>query len=238
MSSRQEEKEARRQERLAQEEQDRKAAARIKRVQYVVGGLLVVGIVAAVVVVLMSGGGDGGGGGTDEPGTATTASGEAVTLPEAAILDEAQAADAAGCEIEQVPNEGRGHANQEFTIDDYGHNPPTSGTHFPQWADDGIYAPGNTPDLGMLVHTLEHGRVNIQYKPGTDATTIAKLEAFLGENDGYHMLLYENETDMEPALAATAWDFELSCPEVTDKTWDALRTFRDAHLDRAPEKVA
>ncbi len=237
MSSRQEEKEARRQERIAQEEQDRKSAARIKRVQYVVGGVLVIGIIAAVVVVLMSGG-DGGGGGTDEPGTATTASGESITLPEPAILDETQAVEAAGCELEQIPNEGRGHENKEFTIEDYDNNPPTSGTHFPQWADDGIYDPGNTPELGMLVHTLEHGRINVQYKPGTDANTISKLEAFLGENEGYHMLLYENQTDMEPALVATAWDFELSCPDANDKVWDALRTFRDAHLDRAPEKVA
>ena len=236
MSSRQEEKEARRQERLAQEERDRKAASRVKRVQYVIGGLLVVGIVAAVVVVLMSG--DGGGGGTDEPGTATTASGETIALPEPAILDEAQAVEAAGCELEQVPNEGRGHANKEFTPEDFEANPPTSGTHFPQWADDGIYDPGNTPELGQLVHTLEHGRINVQYAPGTDAKTITQLEAFLGENDGYHMLLYENTTDMDAALAATAWDFALTCDEVTNETWDALRTFRDAHLDRAPEKVS
>ena len=237
MSSRQEEKEARRLERMEQEERDRKAAARIKRVQYVVGGLLVVGIVAAVLVVLMSGE-DGGGGGTDEPGTATTASGETVSLPEQALFDEQQAADAAGCEIRTVENEGRGHEEKEFTAQDYNHNPPTSGTHFPSWAEDGIYEPGNTPQLGELVHTLEHGRVNVQYKPGTDAETIAQLEAFMSENDGYHMLLYENATDMKPAVAATAWDFALMCNEVNDKTWDALRTFRDAHLDRGPEKVA
>jgi hypothetical protein len=236
MSSRQEEKEARRLERMEQEERDRKAAARIKRVQYVVGGLLVVGIVAAVIVVVTSGGGNGGGG-TDEPGTATTASGETVSLPEPALFDEQQAADAAGCKIQSPPNEGSGHAEKEFTADDYDANPPTSGTHFPTWAEDGIYEPGSTPPLGELVHTLEHGRVNVQYKPGTDETVIAQLEAFVGETDRYHMLLYENATDMKPAIAATAWDFALTCDEVNDKTWDALRTFRDAHLDRGPEKV-
>ena len=47
----------------------------------------------------------------------------------------------------------------------------------------------------MLVHTLEHGRINVQYKKGTPAATVAKLEALLAEqNEGYHMLLYENTT--------------------------------------------
>ena len=50
----------------------------------------------------------------------------------------------------------------------------------------------------MLVHTLEHGRVNLQYKKGTPASTVSRLEALVAEqNEGYHMLLYENTTDME-----------------------------------------
>ena len=66
----------------------------------------------------------------------------------------------------------------------------------------------------MLVHTLEHGRINVQYKKGTPAADVAKLEALLAEqNEGYHMLLYENTTDMEPAVAATAWTHSLTCPD-------------------------
>ena len=231
MASRQEEKEARRRARLEQEERERKAAARSKRLQYVLGGILVAAIIAGVVVALMASGGDDSG--DPAPGEATTSA----SLPEPQILDEQQAADAAGCKVTQVPNEGGGHEEREFTAEDYDHNPPTSGAHFPSWAQDGIYEPGSTPPLGELIHTLEHGRVNVQYRQGTDQKLIDQLEAFVSENQGYHMLLFENTTDMDAAVAATAWDQALTCPKAGPKMWDALRTFRDAHLDRGPEKV-
>lgn len=236
MASRQEEKEARRQARLEQEERERKAAARNKRLQLVLGGLLAVGIVAAVVVALAASGGDDDG---DMAGTSSGNQAQATAeLPEPSILDEAEAAKAANCTVEQTPNEGRDHEEREFTADDYETNPPTSGVHFPSWAQDGIYEPGNTPPIGELVHTLEHGRINVQYAPGTSPKLIAQLETFVAENDGYHMLMYENTTGMEEAVAATAWDFVLRCPEPSPEMWDALRTFRDAHIDRGPEKVA
>ena len=232
MASRQEEKEARRRARLEQEERERKAATRSKRLQLVLGGILAVGIIAGVAIALLAGGGE------DHEGTTKGSDPSAVVdLPEPEILDEEQAADAAGCTVEQVPNEGRGHEEREFSGKDYEQNPPTSGTHFPTWAQDGIYEPGNTPQVGELVHTLEHGRINVQYKPGTDAKLIDQLESFLAENEGYHMLLFENTTGMKAQVAATAWDYVLACPEPGPKMWDALRTFRDAHLDRGPEKV-
>jgi hypothetical protein len=234
MASRQEEKEARRRARLEQEERERKAAARMKRIQYVVGGVLVLGIIAGIVVALMASGGED----TSEGTTAGREASASADLPEPEILDEQEAAKAAGCEIRQVDNEGSGHEEREFTAADYEHNPPTSGTHFPSWAQDGIYSPGQTPPLGELVHTLEHGRINVQYAPGTPTRLIAQLEAFVAENDGYHMLLYENATEMEPQVAATAWDQALLCPKPSPQMWDALRTFRDAHIDRGPERVA
>ncbi len=85
-----------------------------------------------------------------------------------------------------------------------------------------MYAPGSAPQLGMLVHTLEHGRINVQYKPGTPAETVAQLEALLAEqSDGYHMLLYENTTGMDAQVAATTWGHSLTCPEMNDKVFDA-----------------
>ena len=90
----------------------------------------------------------------------------------------------------------------------------------------------------MLVHTLEHGRINIQYKKGTDADTVAELEALVAEqNEGYHLLLYENTTGMDAAVAATAWTHSLSCPSMNDKVFDAIRTFRQRYIDKGPETV-
>lgn len=232
MSSRQEEKEQRRRERREREAAEKAAVARRKRLQVVFGGVLAaVAVVAvAVVAILVVGGGD------DSP--ADQVSSEAAAIPAQQEADLTKAAEAAGCQLVEAPNEGANHEERDFTASDYKQNPPTSGTHYPEWAQDGIYNPGDTPPLGQLVHTLEHGRINVQYKPGTSATTIAQLETLITESDdGYHMLLYENTTDMPFAIAATAWDHQLGCATMNDKVWDALRAFRVDYIDKGPEVV-
>ena len=90
----------------------------------------------------------------------------------------------------------------------------------------------------MLVHTLEHGRIDVQYKPGTPKRTVAQLEALLSEESGgYHMLLFQNTTHMRYQVAATAWGQLLGCPKMNDKVFDALRTFHDTYIDKGPERV-
>ena len=72
---------------------------------------------------------------------------------------------------------------------------------------------GHDAELGRLVHALEHGRIEIQYKPGRPPATVARLEKLVDELDsGYHMLLFENATQMPYAVAATAWGHLLGCP--------------------------
>lgn len=159
-------------------------------------------------------------------------------LPKVARRDLKKAAQAAGCTLQSPPNEGKDHAAREFTAADYRVNPPTSGVHFPEWAPDGVYDPGTTPPLGTLVHTLEHGRVNLQYAKGTPPETVERLKALVNELDsGYHLLLYENSTEMPFAVAATAWDHLLGCPEMNEQVFDALRAFRNAYVDKGPETV-
>ena len=234
MASRQEQKEARRAERLERERKEAAAAGRRKRLQ-LVGTLLGLAVIAAVVVAVVVGAG-----GNDETEAQAPASGDqaAVTLPEQQTTDYEAAAEAAGCTLLNAEYEGAEHADKEFTPADYRTNPPTSGSHNPDWYDDGVYAPGTTAKLGELVHTLEHGRIDVQYKPGTPAATVTQLEALLAEqNEGYHMLLFENTTDMEPQIAATAWTHSLSCPEMNDRVFDAIRTFRARYIDKGPENV-
>ena len=231
MSSRQEEKERRKRERQEREAAAKASVARRKRMQVVFGGVLAaVAVVAAVVLVffVFAGG--------DDPETEVAAG--AAAIPAQKESDLKKAAAAAGCTLVDAPNEGSGHEEREFKASDYKQNPPTSGNHFPQWYQDGVYAAGDTPELGKLVHTLEHGRIDVQYKPGTPATTVAQLETFMKENEeGYHMLLFENGTKMPFAVAATAWDHQLGCKTMNDKVFDALRTFREAHIDKGPEVV-
>jgi hypothetical protein len=172
------------------------------------------------------------------PDTTPTPPAPVPTLPPATRQSVGAAAAAAGCTLTSPPDEGLEHEEREFTAADYGSNPPTSGTHFPTWYEDGIYAAGTTPELGRLVHALEHGRINLQYAPGTPASTIAQLELLVNELDhGYHLLLFQNETAMPYAVAAAAWGRLLGCREMNDKVFDALRAFRGAYVDKGPETV-
>ena len=232
MSSRQEEKERRKRERQEREAAAKASVARRKRMQMVFGGGLVALAAVAVVVVLVFVVG----GGSDDPADNVPAGSAAIPAQKESDLKKAAAA--AGCTLKDPENEGAGHVEKEFKASDYKQNPPTSGNHFPQWYQDGTYAPGDTPELGKLVHTLEHGRIDVQYAPGTPATTVAQLETFMKENeDGYHMLLFQNGTNMPFAVAATAWDHQLGCKTMNPQVFDALRTFREAYIDKGPEVV-
>ena len=234
MSSRQEEKERRKRERQEREAAEKAKAASRKRTQMVLGGLLGAGALVAVIVVLVVvvfGGGDG----NDEQDIPAGSA----AIPAQKESDPKKAAELAGCEYQpKVANEGAGHEEKDFKASDYKQNPPTSGNHFPEWYDDGIYAAGDTPELGKLVHTLEHGRIDIQYKPGTPANTVAQLETLYNEMDGgHHLLLFENATGMKAAVAATAWDASLNCATMNPQVFDAIRAFRTEHIDKGPEVV-
>jgi uncharacterized protein DUF3105 len=233
VSSRAEQKQKRREERIAREQAEKARAARRKRMQIALFG--VGGLAAIAVVIALAAGVLGGDDSSADEGNAPTAN---VSIPEQQIGDLKEAASAAGCKLSNPPLEGAQHETKEFQASDYKTNPPTSGNHYPQWYDDGVYEPGTTPELGMLVHTLEHGRIDVQYKPGTPKETVQQLEALLAEqSDGYHMLLFENTTNMDAAVAATAWGHSLTCPTMNDKVFDALRTFRNQYIDKGPEKV-
>jgi hypothetical protein len=236
VSHRQEEKQRRREEREAREKAEKARAASRRRLQIALGGL--VGVAAIVVVVLLVSGTIGGSGGGDETAAAAPEAASDVTIPDQAIGDLKEAAKAAGCKLENPEIEGAQHEERTFTEADYKTNPPTSGNHFPSWSDDGVYPSGSTPPLGELVHTLEHGRIDVQYKPGTPQETVDQLNALLADmEDGYHLLLFENATNMDAAVAATAWGHSLTCPEMNDKVFDAIRTFRNEYVDKGPEQV-
>jgi len=233
MASRAEEKERRRQERLAQEEAERKAHARTRRLQLAGGALLAVAAVVAVVVAVASGGGTSS---SDGPSPSDSAS-SSVKLPVRKTSDLATAAKAAGCVVKSFPLEGREHTTATVT---YHTNPPTSGNHNPNPSEDGFY-PNGAPPKERNVHALEHGRIEMQWKPGTPQNVIDTLQAIFNEplkgKSGYHQLLFENNTNMPFAVAATSWTHLLGCPKMNDKVFDAIRAFRDKYVDTAPEKI-
>jgi type II secretory pathway pseudopilin PulG len=218
MAHRAEEKERRRRERLEQEQAARRAAAR-KRTLQLGGGIAVALAVVAVIAVVALGGG---GGGDDD-------------VDESKLTADARAA---GCTFRSFGSEGRTHTADQVT---YKTNPPTSGNHNPTPAQDGIYRVGNTPPKENYVHTLEHGRIEFQYKPGTPAAEVTKLrrlaEEPLEDTAGYHTLLFENNTNMPAQFAATAWTKSITCPTLTPQALQVMRDFRKAYTDKAPEFI-
>ena len=232
MASRQEEKERRRQERLAAEQQAASAHARTRRLQAALAAVLVVGAVVGGVIALTGGGSKSNGKGPK----ATPSNG--AKIPPAREKDLTKAAAAAGCVLLNPPIEGRSHVTTPVK---YKSNPPTSGNHNPDPALDGIYDPGNTPAPEHYVHALEHGRIEIQYKPGTSAHRIAQLETLASEpingKPAYKVLLFQNNTNMPYALAATAWGHIVGCKTFSDKDFDAIRDFRLKWVDQGPEII-
>jgi hypothetical protein len=236
MSSRQEEKERRRKECEEREAAERAGASRRKRLQFVFGGFLAVVILAGVAA--LAAGAFSGGGSDSGSGSGPTTPRGGADIPGVQETDLKKAAAAASCTVATHPIEGNTHEDKDFKASDYKTNPPTSGNHNPVWYQDGEYSPGNTPRLGELVHPLEHGRIELQYKKGTPAQTVKQLETLFKElDDGYHMLLFENTTDMSYAVAATAWGHSLTCPAMNDKVFDAVRAFRTAYINKGPETV-
>jgi hypothetical protein len=194
-------------------------------------------------VLLVAGGGDGGGG----PNGGGDLYPDGVSIPDPSPLsaDVEAAAEAAGCKLESKRATSRDHLTDENATQKYEQNPPASGKHYAIPAEDGIYDEDNAPDKEDLVHTLEHGRVLIWFKPSLPEEDRGKLKTLV-EEDPFHMVLTPTDTGMPYEVAATAWDAEprplgtgelMGCESFNDEVLDALRAFRDEHRDRGPEVV-
>jgi len=124
----------------------------------------------------------------------------------------------------------------------YTTNPPAFGPHNPTPASDGNYAGQPTPPVGQLVHSLEHGRIQIQYRPGTPGRAVGQLVSLFDEptgqfGPGAYVQLFANGTRMPDAVAATAWGHVLACPRLGPGAFDAIRAFRATYTLKAPEYI-
>jgi hypothetical protein len=235
MSSRKEEKEQRRAERLERERQDQEQARRRRMYSIVVGGALGLAAIAAVVVAVAAGGGDGNGGSAGGVPTGADTFDGGVNPPPQQQTDLDAAAKAAGATLKHPVIEGRTHIDASTKVE-YNTNPPTSGNHDPQPAGDGVYDKAfSALDMRHFVHTLEHGRIEVQYDPSLRKRRIDQLGGLFNE-DPYHMVLMPNNK-MHYQVAATAWGHLIGFDKVTDQTFDALRAFRDRYRDQGPEQV-
>ena len=226
---------------------------------------LAAGLAAVVVLVLVAGGDDDPQStqATTAAGTTSPASQDQLELPgtrfgylppgfpidqrEGAPLpggesDLAEASAEAGCDLQtDLPDEGNAHFESERKQPDYATDPPTSGDHFANPAEAGVgaFADGafmDAPPDNRLVHSLEHGRVLIQYSPELAEADQLALKG-LWDSDSPGVILFPN-SEMPYEVAATAWTQLIGCTDFDgDATIGALGAFRDEFRGRGPEPV-
>jgi hypothetical protein len=230
MATRKEEKERLRQARLEAERREAAEARRKLIFGYVAAGAIGAVVLAGIVAVILSGGGG--------------ASGEAHILATSGSTNDVQpdnrdgpspppveqanleaAAQEAGCDLRlNLPDEGHTHIAPGSATPDYETNPPTSGPHVqaPFQQADGAYL--QEPPIISFVHSLEHGRMEIQYSP--DLPEKQQL-ALRGLYDTLYSgtLLFPNR-QMPYAVAVTTWTNLLGCKTYKGSiTLDAIRDF-------------
>jgi hypothetical protein len=252
MASRKEEKERLRAQRLAAERAAQSGGRRRLYAGYAVAGILTLAVVAGLVAVIASGGG-GGSGAADACENAhiqNTGSfkglepdcreGTQESVAPTQYGDLAVSAQKAGCELKlNLPDEGNTHVPNSTPVH-YGTVPPTSGNHNPVPISDGAFETPVTSDTSQQsnirneVHAMEHGRIEIHYKPDLpEEQQLALKGVFDADPDG--VLLFP-DPDMPYDVAVTAWTNEVVCPNYNPVVLDVIRNFRDQYRGNGPEQ--
>lgn len=254
MASRKQEKERLRQERLEAEKRAHAAARKRLVLGYVVAGILGVAVVGGALFAIASGGSDGGGGGgSDDSANVNTEFGflpddlevderEGTPPPPVANGDLTGASNEAGCDLQtDLPDEGNTHFTNETKVVERKTNPATSGDHYfnPNEVGTGALADGaflETPPENRIVHSLEHGRVAIQYSPDLpEEDQLALKGVFDADRPGVD--LFPN-ADMPYDVAVTAWTNLVGCETYEGAaTLDVVRAFRESFRGQGPEPV-
>lgn len=132
---------------------------------------------------------------------------------------------------ETIPDQGRNHVplGQVFA---YNSNPPTSGPHFANPAEWGVYRE-EIPDQ-VLIHNLEHGGIWISYRPGVASSTVERLEAIAKDYGRKIIMAPRSANDSDIALAAWNHLDKFSAAEFSE---EHIREFIKAYRNKGPEFV-
>lgn len=125
---------------------------------------------------------------------------------------------------------GQEHIQPGSSHPAYNSNPPTSGWHYPQPAQSGIYDT-QFPDE-QLIHNLEHGQIWIAYKPDL-AKDQVELLADIAKSYGSKMIMEPRKENDSP-IAIVAW-LHLFKLNVVDEV--KIKAFIDAYRGHGPESV-
>ena len=252
MSNR-EERERLRQQRLAAQAQHGSSERRRLMIGYAVAGVLAAAVLAGLVAVIASSGGDDDGAalsddcenahiqldfGVFEGYQCDNREGTPPPEVQFGVLDEA--AKEAGCELNlDLPDEGNSHFTDE-SQGSYKTNPPTSGDHYGAPDEpasgpvtDGAYT--STPPESRLVHSMEHGRVEIRYDPDLPEEQQLELKGVFDDAPGG--LIMFPDPDLPYAVGLSAWQNYVGCKTYDPLVLDVARDFILTYRGNGPENV-
>jgi hypothetical protein len=223
-----------RQERIEAEQREERGGNSRLILAYAIGSTVVLAI-AVLVFILATGGSDSSSAKGDahinvnaqfgSTNGVTPDEREGIPPPPPKVTDLKQAAKQAGCKLElHLEDEGHEHIPPKSPEPNYKTNPPTSGNHVdpPYQQADGAYS--EEPEAIDYVHSLEHGRLEIQYAPSLPEKAQLELKGLYDTMYGA-TLLFPNKK-MPYQVAATTWTNLLGCPEYKGAiTLDAIRAF-------------
>jgi hypothetical protein len=229
------EREKRRQERIEAEGADASSNRNRLLVGYAIASTVVLAIAVAVFLLVSGGGNDSGSPEGDAHINLNASVGStngvepdnrAGTVPAAVEVTDLQAAaKQAGCELRLgLEDEGSSHIPKGSPSPDYKTSPPTSGNHVepPYQQADGAYS--EMPAEIDIVHSLEHGRLEIQYAPDLPKPDQLALKGVYDTMYGATLLFPNDKMPYE--VAATTWTNLIGCPTYKGAiTLDAIRDF-------------
>ncbi len=148
-----------------------------------------------------------------------------------------------------VEDQGRQHVSAEDVVKTvYKSNPPTSGPHLETWVRAGVYA--EPLKEGELIHSLEHGYININYNCNADGqpkeasgsavndsdackTLVGQLEE-VANKKGLKKLLMVPRPQLDTKIALVAWN---RIDKFNDFDAKRIEIFIDYWRDHGPEQT-
>jgi len=151
---------------------------------------------------------------------------------------------AASCEVTiDTPELLPGIHVPEGTQINYSSNPPSSGSHYPIWAN---FQEFTTPlEDGYLVHSLEHGAIALLYKCDDGAACTANIEALRKVRDSLPtdplcdpsirvrvVIAPYPKMDVPVAAVAWGWTYKAACVDVP-----TITQFANDHYAQGTENL-
>ncbi|TSC77465.1 MAG: hypothetical protein G01um101433_575 [Parcubacteria group bacterium Gr01-1014_33] len=135
------------------------------------------------------------------------------------------------------PDQGQDHVALDHAFD-YNSNPPSSGHHYGQPANWGIY--DYEVNDKIFVHNLEHGGIWIAYRPSVSAKIVEELKAIAAEFNNSKIVMAPRQTN-DADVAIVAWTKVLKLDHLGDtlrnEQKEQIRAFYKAFKNHGPEFV-